>query len=130
MLARVIKIELDQAPDCEFRVEVIEIERTLAAAQSLVHALERSEVKAVLVAEVVIDHAFVGAGALRDRVHAAAEQALGGKLVLRCLEDGFTCAVRVTPIDAVMLAHAPVRSNVAASPQIDRVSGRSYRRGN
>ena len=53
------------------------------AAQPLINAFERGEVEALLAAEIVVDHALVGAGAARDLVDAAAEQPLGGELVLR-----------------------------------------------
>src|SRR6516164_6313825 len=106
MPARVVEVELDQAPDRKLGIELREIERTLAAAQSLVDPLEGGKVEALLVAEVMIDHALVGAGAVRDRVHAPAEQALGGELVLRRREDRFACAIRITPVDALVLDHA------------------------
>ena len=73
MPARVVEVELDQALDREFGVEVCEIERALTAAQPLVDPFQGREVEALLVAEIVVDHALVGAGAARDRVHATAE---------------------------------------------------------
>jgi len=113
MPARVVEVELDQTLDRELGVEVRKIERTLAAAQPLVDPLQGREVEALLVAEVVIDHALVGAGSARDRVDAAAEQALGGEFVLRRHEDGFARAIRVTLVDALVLDHAGEVANAA-----------------
>src|SRR5262245_4946022 len=106
VFARIVEIELDQPFDRERGREMVEIERSLAAAQALVNSFQSRQVETVLVAEIMVDHALVGAGAARNRIDASAEQTLGGELLLGCREDGCARAIRITSVEACALGHA------------------------
>ena len=66
---------------------MFEVEPALLGADLLVGAFEHLEIEVFLVADVVIQHALVGAGLGRDAVDARAGQAVGGEFLLRGLED-------------------------------------------
>src|SRR5262245_35596703 len=54
----------------------------------------------------MVDHALVGAGAVRDRIDASAEQALGGELFLCRGENGRARAIGITSAEACALSHS------------------------
>ena len=66
---------------------MFEIEPALLGTDLLVGAFEHREVEVFLVADVVIQHALVGAGIGRDAVDACAGKAMGGELLLGGLEN-------------------------------------------
>ena len=66
---------------------MFQIEPALLDAYLLVSAFEHREVEIVLLADVVIQHALVGAGLGRDPVDARAGKAMGGKFLLGGLEN-------------------------------------------
>ena len=66
---------------------MLEIEPALLGADLLVGAFEHREIEVFLVADVIIEHALVGAGLVRDAVDPRAAKAVGGKFLLGGLED-------------------------------------------
>ena len=66
---------------------MFEIEPALLGANLLIGAFQHREVEVFLVADVVIQHALVGAGIGRDAVDARAGKAMGGELLLGGLEN-------------------------------------------
>ena len=66
---------------------MFEIELALLAADFFVGAFEHREIEVFLVADVVIEHALVGAGLLRDAVDPRAADAVGGEFLLGSLEN-------------------------------------------
>ena len=66
---------------------MFEIEPALLGADLLVRAFEHREIEVFLVADVVIEHALVGAGLRRDAVDPRAGNAVGGEFLLGSLED-------------------------------------------
>ena len=66
---------------------MLEIEPALLGADLFVGAFEHREVEIVLVADVIVQHALVGAGLGRDAVDARAGQAMGGEFLLGGLEN-------------------------------------------
>ena len=68
-------------------IAVAEVERRLGAADAGIGVLEHDEVERLLVAEVVVEHPLVGAGARRDRIDPGAAEALLGELPRRGGED-------------------------------------------
>src|SRR5258708_37882082 len=64
-----------------------EIESALFGPYLLVGVFQRREVKIVLLADVIVQHALVGAGVGRDPVDPRAGEAMGGKFLLRGLEN-------------------------------------------
>ena len=83
----VIPGEVDQPLDRLGRIEMLEIEPALLGTDLLIGAFEHREVEIVLVADVVIQHALVGAGIGRDAVDPRAGQAMGGEFLLGGLEN-------------------------------------------
>ena len=83
----VIPGEIDQALDRLGRIEMFEIEPALLGADLLVGAFEHLEIEVVLLADVVVQHALVGAGLGRDPVDARAGQAMRGEFLLGGLEN-------------------------------------------
>ena len=66
---------------------MFEIEFALLGTDLVIGAFEHREVKVFLVADVVVQHALVGAGVCRNAVDARAGQAMGGELLLGGLEN-------------------------------------------
>ena len=66
---------------------MFEIEPALLDADLLIGAFEHREIEIVLLADVIIQHALVGAGLGRDPVDARAGETMGGKFLLRGLEN-------------------------------------------
>ena len=79
--------ETDQPLDRFRRIEMFQIEPALLDADFLIGAFEHREIEVVLVADVIIEHALVGAGLGRDPVDARAGETMGGKFLLRGLEN-------------------------------------------
>ncbi len=98
MLEEVVPGELHQALQCRARRQVLEPQAALGVADMGIAVLERRQEQAVLVAEVVIQHALVRAGALGDAVHARAPQAVARELVQRRVEDALARAVGVAVV--------------------------------
>src|SRR3984893_11366917 len=78
----IIPGEGDQPFDRAWRVEMLKIEPTLLDADLLIGAFEHREIEIVLLADVVIQHALVGAGLRRNPVDAGAGEAMGGEFLL------------------------------------------------
>ena len=97
---------------------MFEIEPALLGADFLIGAFEHREIEVFLVADVVIQHALVGAGLGRDAVDARAGQAMGGEFLLGGLENAEPHALGVAlPFqNAFCLGqiNRPDRSRVAA----------------
>src|SRR5713226_7685896 len=83
------KIEVTDRGDGDVEIDRIEPGPEHALGHA---ALERGKIEPVLVAEIVIDHPLVGAGAARDLVDASAREALFPEFVLRGGEDGLARA--------------------------------------
>src|SRR6185312_8101589 len=66
---------------------MLERERPLLAADLLIGAFEHREIEVFLVTDVVIQHALVGAGLDCNAVDPRTGKAMGGKFLLRRLED-------------------------------------------
>src|SRR6202022_1064502 len=79
--------EIDQPLDRLGRIEMFQIEPALLDPYLLIGALEHREIEIVLLADVIIQHALVGAGLDRDPVDARAGEAMRGKFLLRGLKD-------------------------------------------
>src|SRR5262249_54541721 len=84
---KIIPGEIDQALDRLGRREMFEVELTLLGADLLVGALEDREIEVLLVADVIIKHALVGAGLLCNAVNPRAADPVGGEFLLGGLED-------------------------------------------
>ena len=74
---------------------MLEVERALLDANLLIGAFEHGEIEVVLLADVIIQHALVGAGLRRDAVDAGARQPMGGELGLGGLQDAQPHALRI-----------------------------------
>jgi len=83
----VIPGEVDQPLDRLGRIEMFEVEPALLGADFFVGAFEHLEIEVLLVADVIIQHALVGAGAGRDPVDPRAGNAVRGEFLLRGLEN-------------------------------------------
>ncbi len=66
---------------------MFEVEPALFDADFLIGAFQHRQIKVVLFADVVIQHALVGAGLGRDAVDPRAGQPLGGEFLLGGLEN-------------------------------------------
>src|SRR5260370_9247310 len=66
---------------------MFQIEPALLDPYLLIGVFQHREVEIVLLADVIIQHALVGAGVGRDPVDARAGEAMRGKFLLRGLED-------------------------------------------
>ena len=66
---------------------MFEVEPALLGADLLIGAFQHREVEILLVADVIIQHALVGAGLGRDPVDPRAGQPMGGEFLLRRLQD-------------------------------------------
>ena len=66
---------------------MLQIEPPLLDPYLLIGAFEHREIEIVLFADVVIQHALVGAGLGRDPVDPRAGEAMGGKFLLGGLEN-------------------------------------------
>src|SRR5262249_12788888 len=84
---KIVPGEIDQRPDRLRRIELFEINGALFGANLLVGALQYREIKVFLVADVVVQHALVGAGLRRDAVNPRAGETMRGKFRFRRLED-------------------------------------------
>ena len=84
--------EGDQAADRLERVARLEVQLALGVADVGVGLLEDGEEQLVLAGEVVVDEPLVDAGALGDRVHARAAEAVRGELGRR--RGRIACCVR------------------------------------
>ncbi|MNP11259.1 hypothetical protein D3C76_1034370 [compost metagenome] len=69
------------------RVQLFEFELAFGLADVLVGRLEHSLEQPLFVAEILVDHAFVGLGAQRDAVDACAAQPQFGEFDLGGIED-------------------------------------------
>src|SRR5260370_10310073 len=83
----IIPGEVDQPLDRLWRIEMFQIEPALLDPYLLIGAFQHREVEIVLLADMVIQHALVGAGVGRDPVDPRAGEAMRGKFLLRGLED-------------------------------------------
>ena len=83
----VVPGEVDQARDRGGGIEVFQIEASFLDADLLLGAFQHREIELVLLADVIIEHALVGAGLGRDPVDPRPGDAMSGKLLLRSLED-------------------------------------------
>ena len=82
---------------------MFEIEPALLGPDLLIGAFEHREVEIVLLADVVVQHALVGAGLGRDPVDPRAGQAMGGKFLLGGLEDANPHALGIAlPFQSVL----------------------------
>ena len=77
----------DQALDRLRRSEMLQIEPALLHPDLLIGAFEHREVEIILLADVIIQHALVGAGFGRDPVDAGAGEAMRGEFLLGGLEN-------------------------------------------
>ncbi len=84
---KIIPGEVDQPLDRPGRIEMFQIKPALLDADFFIGAFEHRQIEIVLLADVIIQHALVGAGFGRDAVDARAGKAVGGKFLLRGLED-------------------------------------------
>src|SRR5262245_6495333 len=66
---------------------MLEIELALLGADLFIGAFEDREIEVLLVADVIIQHALVGAGLQRDAINPRAADAVGGEFLLGRLED-------------------------------------------
>src|SRR6516165_8089281 len=66
---------------------MLEIESPLLAADLLIGSFEHREIEIIFLADVVVQHALVGAGLGRDTIDAGPGEAMGRKLLLRGFED-------------------------------------------
>src|SRR5215216_4728102 len=101
MPTRIVECEFNQPPNRRCGRNTCKIKRALGPAKVLVHAFERGEIESRLAAEIMIDHALVGARAARNHIDAGAGQSIGGELHLRGRED---CIPRAIGIASVSLA--------------------------
>src|SRR5690348_1252213 len=88
--------EVDQALDRLGRIEMFKVEPALLSANLLISAFENREVQTFLVADMVVQHALVGAGLGRNAVDAGAGKAVRGKLLLGGLENATPHTLGVT----------------------------------
>ncbi len=94
VLAVVVEGELDQPLQRLQRRQVLDVQLAFALPDGLVGVLERAEIEAFLVAEIVVDHALAGAGAGRDLVDPGARQAVQRELLRRDLDDVLAASPR------------------------------------
>src|SRR6266700_325384 len=78
---------LSSARNSGLRIEMFQIEPAFLDPYLLIGAFEHREIEIVLLADVIIQHALVGAGLGRDPVDARAGQAMRCKFLLRGLKD-------------------------------------------
>ncbi len=83
----IIPGEVDQPFDRLGRIEMFQIEPALFNPYFLIGAFQHREVKVVLLADVIVEHALVGAGVGRDPVDPRAGEAMGSKFLLCGLEN-------------------------------------------
>ena len=95
MLDVIVPSELDQAPHAFDRSDVEQRQLLLGLADSRVSGFEHREEQPLLVAEVVVEHALVGAGCGGDPVYARAAEAVLGEFDGRGIEDGAARAIRI-----------------------------------
>ena len=83
----VVPGEADQPLDRLGRIEMFEIEAALLGTDLVVGGFQHREVEVFLVADMVVQHALVGAGIGRDAVDARTGKAMRGELLLGGLEN-------------------------------------------
>src|SRR6185436_10629485 len=100
MLQVVVPGERDQALHSLARVQVAQAQARFGAPDMLVARLENREKKRLLVAVVVVQHAFVGAGALGDAVYSRPAEPEAREFAGRSAQDAILVALRVAPVVA------------------------------
>ena len=93
--AEVVEGEADELLHRPRRRQLAEVQRRLALADLAVGVEQHAGVERLLVADVVIEHALVGAGALGDAVDAGAVEAVLDELLARGDQDVALGAVGV-----------------------------------
>ena len=83
----IIPGEIDQPLDRLRRIEMFQIEPALLDPDFLIGAFEHREIEVFLVADVIVQHALVGAGLGGDAVDPRAGKPVGGEFLLRGLEN-------------------------------------------
>src|SRR6478752_4595759 len=100
---------------------MLQIEPALFGPYLLIGAFEHREVEIVLLADVIIQHALVGAGFRRDAVDARAGEAMGGKFLLGGLENAKPHALGVAlPLQNSLCLGQISRSVMAEGPDVTR----------
>ena len=83
----IIPGEDDQARDRFGGIEVFQIETSFLDPDFLIRTFKDREIQVFLVADVIIQHALVGAGLRRDAVDPRAGEAMRGEFLLRSLQN-------------------------------------------
>lgn len=95
MLEKITPGEECQFADAFLRAAVADMQRAFGGADADIGFLEHSEVELLLVAEIMIEHALVGAGALGDRIDASPAHAVFGKFPGCGIKDSSACPLRI-----------------------------------
>ncbi len=91
----VVKSEFHQPANRRHRRQLLEVQLAFNVPDLTVELLQYFDVELLLAGEVVIDHAFGGVGALRDRVHPCPRQPLLHKFDKGFLQNVFAGLFRV-----------------------------------
>ena len=91
----VIPNEIDQSRQPFFGIDIGQFERLAGAADGLVDLFQNGLEQLVLIAEIMIEHAFVDAGAPGDLIDAGIAEALGRKLLGRRSKNSLARRIRV-----------------------------------
>ena len=87
--------ELDQPGDSGVRRQAFQVQRALGGADAGIGRLQHRQVQRLLVADMVVQHALVGAGGRGDAVDPGAAEAVPGELGQRRVQDALAHALRV-----------------------------------
>src|SRR5713101_6406084 len=102
---------------------MFQIEPALLDPYLLVGAFQHRKVEIVLLADVIIQHALVGAGLGRDPVDARPGEAMRGKFLLRRLENATPHALGIAlPLQNSLCLGQISRSIMAERPDVARAA--------